>query len=288
MTAFFDTRYKFPVQLLQLFLVHVVLILSVVRMFNRPAGAPRTRANTMSLGMSAKSLVILLYELLSEHVRAFKKWKSLKAYVILNGLENVFWGAVVFMLIQANIKFCQGINCTLSWVIVTLAIILNMLASYMTVVTWLDFRYFRATGHERGSRHSTRSAAKLESANSDALHAARKSARKHRRDDNRVPMTRQTTPRRESRSGSRHHSKSSKSSKHHSSSSSRRHRDPSKPPSYESHRSQRHHSRRHSGSGQQVRQAHLNRETYYEVDPTSSQVQQGYPSQSHGGHSGYQ
>lgn len=51
MTAFFDTRYKFPVQLLQLFLVHVVLILSVVRMFNRPAGAPRTRANTMSLGM---------------------------------------------------------------------------------------------------------------------------------------------------------------------------------------------------------------------------------------------
>ncbi|KAI8685099.1 hypothetical protein NCS57_00178100 [Fusarium keratoplasticum] len=106
----------------------------------------------MALGMAAKSLIIILYQVLSDHVRAFKKWSSLKAYVILNALEIVFWGAGVFMMIQANLKFCEGMSCTLSWIVVVLGIVMSSLAFYMTIVTWLDFRHFRTYGTHRG-RH---------------------------------------------------------------------------------------------------------------------------------------
>ncbi|RMJ04640.1 hypothetical protein CDV36_014688 [Fusarium kuroshium] len=107
----------------------------------------------MALGMAAKSLIIILYQILSDHVQAFKKWSSLKAYVILNALEIVFWGAVVFMMIQANIKFCEELSCILSWIVVVLGIVMSTLASYMTIVTWLDFRHFRTYGTHRGHHY---------------------------------------------------------------------------------------------------------------------------------------
>ncbi|KAH8738400.1 hypothetical protein BGZ61DRAFT_30850 [Ilyonectria robusta] len=154
MMGFFTNRYKLHVHIFQVVLVVGIVGLTVVRMFNKPAGMPPGRSSTMALGMGAKSLIILLYEILSSHTRAFKKWGSLKAYLILNALEVVFWGAVAFMMIQANLKFCEGINCTLSWVVVSLAGIMNQAAVYMTIVCWLDFRYFKANGVERGSKYS--------------------------------------------------------------------------------------------------------------------------------------
>jgi len=47
--AFFDARYKLRVHLLQVLLVHVVIGLSVPRLFIK--NQPRTRANTIALGM---------------------------------------------------------------------------------------------------------------------------------------------------------------------------------------------------------------------------------------------
>lgn len=55
----------------------------------------------------------------------FRRWASLKAYAILNGLEVLFWAAVVFLMIQANIARCVGLGCTLSWVIIGLAVVLT-------------------------------------------------------------------------------------------------------------------------------------------------------------------
>lgn len=68
--------------------------------------------------------MILQYQLLTEHVSRFKRWGSLKAYAILNGLEIVFWAAVVFLMIQANVARCVGVGCTLSWIIIGLAVVL--------------------------------------------------------------------------------------------------------------------------------------------------------------------
>ncbi|EWY83041.1 hypothetical protein FOYG_15117 [Fusarium oxysporum NRRL 32931] len=125
MASIFSNRLKLPLHLVELLLIISVLILSVIRMLKQPKNAPRSRSNTMALGMSAKSLIILLYQLLSEHVQAFKKWSSLKAYVILNALEIVFWAAVAFMMIQANLKFCEGFTCILSWIVCVLGVVMR-------------------------------------------------------------------------------------------------------------------------------------------------------------------
>ncbi|KAH6898013.1 hypothetical protein B0T10DRAFT_577477 [Thelonectria olida] len=277
MANLFDPRVKLPIHLLQLFLVFVVLILSVVRMFNRPAGAPRSRAGTMSLGMSAKSLIILLYEILSSHVRAFKKWSSLKAYVILNGLEIVFWGAVVFLMIQANIKFCAGLSCTLSWVIVPLGIVMNILASYMTIVTWMDFRYFKETGVQRGSKYSASDAVEVESVDSDASGGRSKPRRKSTRGEE-VLMTRQPAP--------RHNS-------HHQTRPQRAAMSPQRYENYRPHHSddRRHHTRRHSHGAQRSYETYHNgfgdvrSEDYYHGQ--QGHRQQGHGQQGHGRQPGY-
>ena len=69
----------------------------------------------------AKSLILLAYQLLTEHVQRFKKWASLKAYFIINLLEIVFWVGVAGLNAQSNFKKCQGTTCALSWVVVVMA-----------------------------------------------------------------------------------------------------------------------------------------------------------------------
>lgn len=70
-------------------------------------------------------MVLIGYELLSEHVKKFQKWRSYKAYTIINGLETVFWGAVMFLIMQANLKTCHGIGCKLSWGVLGVAAVLK-------------------------------------------------------------------------------------------------------------------------------------------------------------------
>ncbi|KUJ09828.1 uncharacterized protein LY89DRAFT_597421 [Mollisia scopiformis] len=151
--GFFSNRYMFAVHVLQIILVLLAIGGSVVRLLivKVPAGAPRSRANTMALGMGAKSLIVILYQVLSEHTAMFRKWASLKANMILNCMEIVFWAAVVFLMIQANLKFCVGTNCILSWVVTGVAGTLSTVAAYTAIVSIMDFRCFKSTGMHRGS-----------------------------------------------------------------------------------------------------------------------------------------
>lgn len=70
-------------------------------------------------------MIIIMYQILTTHVTRFRRWQSLKAYAILNGLEVVFWAAVVFLVIQANIQVCVGTGCYLSWAVVGVAIVMT-------------------------------------------------------------------------------------------------------------------------------------------------------------------
>jgi hypothetical protein len=70
----------------------------------------------------AKSLIIILYQVLTEHVAYLRKWASLKAYTILNVLEIVFWAAVVVLIIQANVNICVAPGCTLGWIVAVIGI----------------------------------------------------------------------------------------------------------------------------------------------------------------------
>ncbi|KAL0935563.1 uncharacterized protein CTRU02_210154 [Colletotrichum truncatum] len=150
MMALFSPKLKFPIHMVQLVLVAAALGLSVARIFmpNRPRG----RSGTMALGMAAKSLVIILYQVLTEHVSSFKRWASVKANLILNAMEVVFWAAVVYMGIQSQTQqACIGTSCTLGWVVVVFGILLSMIAGHTTIISWLDFRYFKANGVRRGA-----------------------------------------------------------------------------------------------------------------------------------------
>ncbi|KAF7190687.1 hypothetical protein HII31_07846 [Pseudocercospora fuligena] len=151
---FFHNRYKLQVHIVQIILIVIAMGLSVPRLFLK--NQPRTRANTIALGMGAKSLGFIAYQLLSEHVRAFKKWKSYKAYAILNGLDIPFWGAVAFLVMQANLKRCNGISCQLGWGVVGVGIVMNQLCVYMFLVTYREFRLYKQ-GHAPATFEKTRS-----------------------------------------------------------------------------------------------------------------------------------
>jgi hypothetical protein len=139
MEPFFTPRNKIPLQIVLVILIITVITLSGVRLIlpNRPPG----RSTTMGLGMvslfsgtqslrsnifqGAKSLIILSYEILTEHTVRFHRWSSLKAYFILNAMEVVFWAAVAFMMIRGNSQICVGTSCALGWVVFVLAGILR-------------------------------------------------------------------------------------------------------------------------------------------------------------------
>ncbi|GJD03162.1 hypothetical protein ColKHC_11987 [Colletotrichum higginsianum] len=146
----FSTKLKFPIHMVQIALALAAIGVTVVRMFL--PNAPRGRSGTMALGMGAKSLVFILYQVLTEHVSSLKRWASLKANLILNGLEIVFWAAVAYMSIQSNTQGqCIGTTCVLGWVVVVVGILLSIIAAWATAISWLDFRYFKANGVTRGS-----------------------------------------------------------------------------------------------------------------------------------------
>ncbi|KAF9869987.1 hypothetical protein CkaCkLH20_12596 [Colletotrichum karsti] len=149
-SGLFSTRLKFPIHMLQLFLVVAALSLSVARIFM--PNKPRGRSGTMALGMSAKSLAIILYQVLTEHVSSLNRWASLKANLILNAMEIVFWAAVVYMGIQSQTQqTCIGTSCTIGWVVVVIGILLSMIAGYATIIAWIDFRYLKKNGVRRGA-----------------------------------------------------------------------------------------------------------------------------------------
>ncbi|KAE8381633.1 hypothetical protein BDV26DRAFT_289272 [Aspergillus bertholletiae] len=134
----FDPRWKLPLLCFQIFLVITVIAITIPRLFMK--NQPRTRANTIGLGMGAKSLVIILYQVLTEHVAALRKWGNLKAYMILNGLEIVFWAAVVVLTTQANIQKCVAPGCLLGWGVAVTAGNLSALAIYGTVVSYREWK----------------------------------------------------------------------------------------------------------------------------------------------------
>lgn len=71
---------------------------------------------------AVKTLVFITYQLLSEHTERFAKWKSLKANLILNSIEPVFWLTLVILKFMGISRFCSGGGCAVTWIITLVAI----------------------------------------------------------------------------------------------------------------------------------------------------------------------
>ncbi|KAJ4244405.1 hypothetical protein NW762_014533 [Fusarium torreyae] len=140
----FQSQYKLPIHIVGIIVSLIVLILGLVRLVLRNRNAPRTRSGSMALGMAAKSIILILYQALSQHTKYFRKWMSFKANLILNILEIVFWSAVVFMTMQANTSSCNGVTCALGWVIFALGIAMCKLSSFAAGISWFEFKDYKA------------------------------------------------------------------------------------------------------------------------------------------------
>jgi hypothetical protein len=71
-----------------------------------------------------KSIIIIGYQLLSEHTVRFARWKSLKANAILNCIEPVFWLAALVLKFMGIATGCSGSSCAVNAVITTVVIVI--------------------------------------------------------------------------------------------------------------------------------------------------------------------
>ncbi|KAI1251766.1 hypothetical protein MGN70_006335 [Eutypa lata] len=120
--ALFNNRYKLAVHVAEIVLVLIGIVLALVAIFL--PGGRFTRAQIMAISIGCKTLVFIAYQLVTTHVARFVRWKSLKAYMILNILEVVFWMGAAVVTVSANRKYCVGTTCILSKVLVANACIL--------------------------------------------------------------------------------------------------------------------------------------------------------------------
>ncbi|KAF7544308.1 hypothetical protein G7Z17_g10058 [Cylindrodendrum hubeiense] len=147
----FDAHYKTKVHIGQIVLVILIIALSGGRVATKPSGMPTSRSDTIAITMSVKTIVILTYQLVTEHSSRFKKWGSLKAYAILNTMEILFWFVVIILAFMGISTFCQGANCALIWLVALVGFLLTAAAFWTAVASWHNFRYFKNYGVPRGT-----------------------------------------------------------------------------------------------------------------------------------------
>ncbi|KAI0902045.1 hypothetical protein F4806DRAFT_24701 [Annulohypoxylon nitens] len=136
-SPYFNSRYKLPVHIVELCLVTVVIILSIVR---ASMGMPQ-RAHIMGIAIGIKSSLFIAYQLLTEHTRKFSRWASKKTNFILNCIDCPFWGAMMFLLFQANItRVCTGTSCAISWVLAALSIALFFFSHWIAIESYFEYK----------------------------------------------------------------------------------------------------------------------------------------------------
>lgn len=88
--------------------------------FPEPA---KTHASSTAQGV--KSIIIIGYQLLSEHTARFSRWRSLKANAILNCIEVVFWLAAIIVKFMGVSRTCKGNSCAVN--VITILVALSIL-----------------------------------------------------------------------------------------------------------------------------------------------------------------
>ncbi|KAK4236150.1 sterol uptake control protein 2 [Achaetomium macrosporum] len=82
------------------------------------------RPDIMGIVYSVKSIIIIAYQLLTEHTRRFARWKSLKANFILNCIEPVFWLTLIVLKFMGISSLCSGSSCAVAWISMLLVMVM--------------------------------------------------------------------------------------------------------------------------------------------------------------------
>ncbi|KAK3291516.1 uncharacterized protein B0H64DRAFT_427091 [Chaetomium fimeti] len=118
-TGLLDPRWKLRGHIIVLFLAVLVIVLTGVYM---SISAFFTRPDIMAIPFAVKTLVFITYQLVTEHTERFAKWRSLKANLILNCIEPVFWLTLVILKFMGITRSCSGSGCAVTWIITLVAI----------------------------------------------------------------------------------------------------------------------------------------------------------------------
>ncbi|PSR82524.1 hypothetical protein BD289DRAFT_483772 [Coniella lustricola] len=142
MSRIFNWRYKLAIHIMEMVLIVAVLAMTAARLTMKGVQV-RSRSNTIALSFSAKSIVFIGYQLLTDHVARLQRFKNLKAYAILNGADVVFWAAVVYLVAAGNSSVCEGTACSLAWVVVALSCVMSLLCLFCFLISYTAFRQMR-------------------------------------------------------------------------------------------------------------------------------------------------
>ncbi|KAF7671293.1 hypothetical protein GT037_010618 [Alternaria burnsii] len=104
----------------------------------------KKKENLLALTIGAKSLVFIAYQILTEHTTWFSRWHSYRANAFMNCFEIVAWAAVTFFVFDSNVSKCTGVDCTLSWLVVALSVLIASSNIYTAIHSVRELRKHRA------------------------------------------------------------------------------------------------------------------------------------------------
>ncbi|KAK4099181.1 hypothetical protein N658DRAFT_498536 [Parathielavia hyrcaniae] len=143
----FDLKWKLPEHLLVLGLVLLLLILTGVYMNLAPFYG---RSDIMGIAYSVKSIIIIAYQLLTEHTERFARWKSLKANFILNCIEPIFWLTLIILKFMGISSFCSGSSCSVAWISAFVVIFIFVVSLHLCMLAFREYRDFKKYGPSTG------------------------------------------------------------------------------------------------------------------------------------------
>ncbi|KAL9947746.1 hypothetical protein D7B24_002452 [Verticillium nonalfalfae] len=146
--AFFEPHLKLRLHVAETVLIIIALILTGIYI---SMISFLTRSEIMIIPFSVKSLIIIGYQLLSQHTTRYRKWESLKANMILNFIEPVFWLVVIILKGMGMSRSCTGGSCGVSVAVMLVALVIFALTILVAGISYLDHKHFKRTGVPRGS-----------------------------------------------------------------------------------------------------------------------------------------
>ncbi|KAI0845073.1 hypothetical protein F5Y00DRAFT_273336 [Daldinia vernicosa] len=139
LSTYFDTRLKFRVHITQLCLIILVIILSIASIAMKDP--PPQRAHIMGVAIGLKSIVFIIYQVLTEHNLKLQKWANKKTNLILNCVDIPFWAVMMGLLLSTNANVCVDGSCAVSWIMALLAIALFILTFWAAIASYFEYRY---------------------------------------------------------------------------------------------------------------------------------------------------
>ncbi|RDH19317.1 Ubiquitin-conjugating enzyme family protein [Aspergillus niger] len=125
-------------------LIALTFILIIARLAT--PGTPVTRTNIWGIVVCLKAALFLTYQVLTTYKDRFKRWASLKANMILDIIDTLFWFALFIISIIGASGGHSAASKTLGAFVAILSLVLCGVVGLLSYLCILDYRYFKAHG----------------------------------------------------------------------------------------------------------------------------------------------